>query len=267
MPVKLLISRILLTLLLLITGIVSAQAIDSNGNTLRIMTFNIYHGATMKGDYDLDHIAGVINTYKPDLVALQEVDRNTNRCGNLDLAQELEQRTDMYYLFGKAMNFDDGQYGVAVLSQTPIHNHQNHPLPHQKGNEPRTALMITTIISPGDTISFVCTHLDYKPDDSERIEQVRDINQILLPARYPIILAGDLNDTPGSRPISILEQQWESTYDNNNPKPTFPSHQPARKIDYIMFAPLNYWHTSSSTVIPDSVASDHCAYLVELARN
>jgi len=42
------------------------------------MSFNILHGATVKNDFNLDTIAGVINSYNPDLVALQEVDFKSN---------------------------------------------------------------------------------------------------------------------------------------------------------------------------------------------
>jgi len=37
---------------------------------LRILTCNIYHGATMKGDFNMDTIANWIAFHKPDLVAL-----------------------------------------------------------------------------------------------------------------------------------------------------------------------------------------------------
>ena len=49
------------------------------------MTFNIYHGETMKGDFNLDVIAKVINDANPDFVALQEVDHKTNRAKKYDL--------------------------------------------------------------------------------------------------------------------------------------------------------------------------------------
>ncbi|MDX1328867.1 MAG: hypothetical protein R3299_14280, partial [Arenibacter sp.] len=45
----------------------------AQADTLRVMSFNILHGATTKNDFNLDTIAGVINHYQPDLVALQEV--------------------------------------------------------------------------------------------------------------------------------------------------------------------------------------------------
>ncbi|MBT3747991.1 MAG: hypothetical protein HOG34_03315, partial [Bacteroidetes bacterium] len=62
---------------------------------LRVLSYNIYHGATMKGDFNLDTIADVIASLKPDLVALQEVDRLTNRARKMDLVTELGLRTKL----------------------------------------------------------------------------------------------------------------------------------------------------------------------------
>lgn len=72
--------------LILISNAGCSQTTISEKVTLRVLTFNIYHGATMKGDFDLDVIARVISNTDPDLVALQEVDYKTARDGGLDLA-------------------------------------------------------------------------------------------------------------------------------------------------------------------------------------
>ena len=67
--------------------------VDSS-RIIRVLTYNIYHGETMRGDFNLDTIAGVIKSVNPDLVALQEVDFRINRAKNMDLAMELGQRTE-----------------------------------------------------------------------------------------------------------------------------------------------------------------------------
>ena len=71
----------------------------------------------MRGDFDLDLIANVIKSVNPDLVAMQEVDFNTNRVKKMDLPVELALRTGLTPLFGKAMKFDSGEYGEGVLSR------------------------------------------------------------------------------------------------------------------------------------------------------
>jgi len=140
----------------------------------------------------------------------------------------------------------------------------NIALPFSKGNEPRAALEITTILTSGDTINFIGTHLDHSKDEKDRVAQVRKMNEIFLSNKYPTILAGDLNDVPGSTAINILEEMWFSSYDKDNPEPTFPSINPTKKIDYVMFYPKTRWRVLKTEVIQDAIASDHCAYLVTL---
>jgi endonuclease/exonuclease/phosphatase family metal-dependent hydrolase len=244
-----------------------SQDADADGRTLKILTFNILHGATTNGDFDLDAIAKVIISADPDLVALQEVDYKTNRARKYDLVTELGWRAKMAPIFGKAMNYDDGEYGEGILSKLSFLRTRNVPLPFSPGNEPRAALEIVTVLPSGDTIAFVGTHLDHLRDEKDRINQVKKINEVFSENKYPTILAGDLNAIPGSEPIHILEEIWMPTYDKNNPEPTFPSKNPRIKIDYIMFYPRNTWKIHETKVIQDSVASDHCAYLVTLELN
>lgn len=233
-------------------------------NVIKVLTFNIYHGATMKGDFDIDYIARVIKEADPDLVALQEVDFLTRRARGYDLATELGWRLKMAAIFAPAMNFDGGEYGEAILSKYGFASTRNVPLPFTNGREPRTAVKVITILPSGDTIVFIGTHLDHTGDDSDRILQAKMINEVFGCNRYPSILAGDLNAVPGSVPIEILEEHWTAAYDSGAPAPTFPSAKPEKKIDYVMFKPAGRWRVISSEVIQDSVASDHCAYLVVL---
>lgn len=259
-------NRIFTTLLLIFFSFLAAksQPVPDSSRLVRVLTFNILHGATTKGDFDLDVIAKVIKDTAPDLVALQEVDFLTNRARGYDLATELGWRTKMAPLFGRAMPYDGGEYGEGVLSKYSFIRTRNLALPHSPGNEPRAALEVTTVLPSGDTIAFVGTHLDHLRDETDRVAQARAINEAFAGNRYPTILAGDLNAVPGSTPIDILEIQWMGAYDKQAPASTFPSDDPRRKIDYIMFRPADQWRVVETRVIPDAIASDHCAYLVTL---
>jgi len=243
---------------------VSSQSKVDSSKIVRVLFFNILHGATTKGDFNLDVIAKVIKDANPDFVALQEVDFKTNRAKKYDLVTELAWRTKLVPLFGKAMNFDDGEYGEGVLSKYTFLSSRNVALPYTRGNQPRAALEIVTAVASNDTIAFVGTHLDHLKDEKDRIAQVKKINEVFSLNSYPTILAGDLNATPGSTPINILEKMWSVSYDKEDVKYTFPSKNPSKKIDYVMFYPKDRWRVLETKVIKDSIASDHCAYLVIL---
>lgn len=241
-----------------------SRELTDSSRIVKVLSFNILHGATTQGNFDLDAIAQVIKDTDPDLVALQEVDYKTNRAKKLDLATELGQRCKMTSLFARAMYYDDGEYGEAILSKWTFLNSRNVPLPYTPGNEPRAAVEITTVLPSGDTISFIGTHLDHLKNDRDRITQAKEINAVFLKNKYPSILAGDLNDVPGSNAINMLEHFWTASYDKESPAPTYPSGNPQVKIDYVMFYPGDRWRVIEREVIHDAVASDHCAYLVTL---
>ena len=87
---------------------------------VRVLTYNIFHGENMNGGSNLKRVAAIIDSLRIDIVALQEVDKNTNRANGLDLIAELETLTDMNGIFGKAMDYDDGEYGEGILSRYPL---------------------------------------------------------------------------------------------------------------------------------------------------
>ena len=245
-------------------SLIFGQQAQQKNKLVKVLSFNILHGATTNGSFDLDIIASVIKKAGADFVSLQEVDFKTNRAKKYDLPTELGFRTKMASVFGRAMYYDGGEYGEGVLSKTSFLSTRNISLPYTKGNEPRTALEITTILKSGDTISFIGTHLDHLKTDTDRISQAKEINKVFSENTFPTILSGDLNDVPNSNTINILEDFWKASYNKSNPKKTFPSENPTQKIDYVLFYPRKKWKVIRRETICDTIASDHCAYLVTL---
>jgi len=90
-------TMIIFTIILFYSIGISQTSID-NKKIIKVLSFNILHGATTEGDFDLDKIAKVIKDADPDLVALQEVDFRTNRAKKYDLATELGYRTTLCLL-------------------------------------------------------------------------------------------------------------------------------------------------------------------------
>ena len=232
-------SNILLVLTVFLSSFIFAQTEVDSTKIVRVLSFNIYHGETVGAEkrFDLDLLAGIISDVNPDFVALQEVDDRTNRARNYDLVTELGQRTKMSPLFGKAMSFDGGGYGEGVLSKQPFLSTKNHVLVARKGKEPRAALEVVAEIGSGDKIRFVGTHLDHTKDETDRINQAKQINSVFSKDDMPSILAGDLNSKPDSEAMKILLDQWSLSDTNLNP--TFPVVNPDIKIDYVLFKPAN----------------------------
>lgn len=168
---------IVATVLLALVGSVPAED-KAERNALRVLTYNVHHGEGTDGKLDLPRIAEVIKTAKPDIVALQEVDRNTTRTGKVDQAAELAKLTGLSAEFGKAIDLQGGAYGLAVLSRFPLKGAKVHALPGKEKQEARIVLQVTA--EPGGSfpaVTFLNTHLQHD-DGPTREKQVAKIDEL-----------------------------------------------------------------------------------------
>lgn len=234
-------------------------------DTLKVMTFNILQGATTQGDFNLDAIAGFINKHQPDLVALQEVDVHTNRAKKYNLPLELGYRTKMMPFYAKAMNYDDGEYGEAILSKFSVVYSKNIALPHLPTSEPRAAQVIQFTTKSGNTFQFVATHLDHLKNETDRLMQAKALVNQFKDTKYPTILAGDLNATPNSETMKLLYQVFTKPNNKEAFKPTWPSTRtPEVCIDHILYNRPNNWKVLNYKVVCDDYITDHCVVIATL---
>ena len=223
------------------------------GEPLRLVAYNIKHGQGMDGKIDLERIAKVIAREKPDIVALQEVDQTCKRSGSVDQAAVLGKLLKMEHRFGKFMDFQGGEYGMAVLSRFPIEATNVHKLP--LGAEPRCALEIV-VKSPNwpGKLSFVGIHNDWTKEEI-RVKQISALMKLLEKETYPMILAGDFNAQPKSESLNLIKKEgWEMLRKKRTN--TWPSVDPKVEIDFFFakeFSPYSY----EDRVIDERVASDH----------
>lgn len=240
---------------------------------LRVLSYNIHHGEGVDGKLDLERIAGVINGVRPDLVSLQEVDRNTQRNGRVDQPAVLSKLTGMKVVFERNIDFEGGQYGNAVLSRFPIVESKNHHLPCLNDGEQRGALVVKVEVGQAKApLIFVATHLDHRRDDAERLKSAEYINDLAVAWKHPAILAGDLNATPESEVLKVFVKQWQRA--NREVMPTVPVAKPRVQIDYVLVRSpgtegqtppdASQWKVLHVEVLDEAVASDHRAIFAEL---
>lgn len=240
---------------------------DDQNLRLRILSYNIHHAEGVDGKLDVPRIAQVILSVKPDLVALQEVDKNTTRTGKVNQDIELAHLTNMNSVFGSNITFQGGQYGNAILSKFPIIKNKNFLLPNVDSGEQRGLLRSQIQISNKENVLFFSTHLDHRRSDTERLASAEAINQIIsLDNKSPAILAGDFNDVPESPTLKELGKLWLRT--NKKILKTIPASKPSRQIDYIFVQPKERWKIIESQVLDEDIASDHRAIfsIIELIK-
>lgn len=233
-------------------------------NVLKVLTYNVHHAnpPTKEGFIDLPAIARVINDSGADLVALQEIDVDTKRSGKgIDQASELGRLTNMHHFFVKGIDYEGGEYGIAILSRYKILKTDSLRLPMKEGvsGEPRVLALVTVEPIKGKPIVFGSTHLDLKAET--RVLQAEAITEHLENVKVPVILGGDFNARPESPEINILDQHFTRSSIPNGF--TIPVTNPNREIDFIMFKPEDHFKVKKHQVIDEQYASDHLPVYVE----
>lgn len=230
---------------------------------LRVLCYNLHHSEGLDQRVDLGRIARLIRESRADLVALQEIDIGTERTGRVDQAAEYIRLTGLHGQFGKAIDFQGGQYGMMLLSRWPLENFTVHRLPNPNNREQRLAVS-ARIAPPGMTpFRFIGMHLDATRDDGDRWLQAGWLQDRFANDLEPSIMAGDFNDRPESRVMTRMLSLWQDAA-AANPQPTIPAGKPDARIDFVLVRPPGAWRVKHSEVLPEAVASDHRPLLVEL---
>ena len=233
--------RKLIVLIALLLGI--AMVSVGQNQQLQIMSYNVRHCAGMDLVIDYDRTAAVIVQQQPDVVALQELDSMTGRSGNRDQLGELASRTGYHPVFGAAIEFNGGLYGVGILSREMPVSTKRIPLP---GEEPRVLL-----VAELEDYVIACTHLDL--EEAQRLASVPLIVEEAQRWQKPFLLAGDWNDEPGSELLELMTQYFTVL---SSDEATYPADEPAVCIDYV--AAFNgRAEALESHVIDEPEASDH----------
>jgi len=221
-------------------------------NTLKIMTYNIGFAGGVDGLGEkrlsqkqalknLKEIATVIRAHNPDILAVQEIDRQSRRSGRVDqveyLAKELGYPYVVFnYTWAKRWvpypltlkwwtHFGDVQAGQALFSKYPIK--QTGALRFEK---PKRQSWIYSLfyldrlvqwakieISETQSISIANVHLEAW-DQTARAEQAQKMLDRLLIENVEI-LVGDLNTVPD---ISLKKSGFiDSKKDNYEQDPTY----------------------------------------------
>ena len=203
-------------------------------DTILVMTWNIRFGCGTEilwfgdacGDRtvltrdevtkNLDRIVSAINTIKPDILMLQEVDVKCKRTAYIDQMKYIMDRT--YFDFGYyATNWNiqfipsDGigriDEGNAILSRWKLTNVKLHPLPLRNDLDALTKyfylreIVISgkTIMPNGNEINIVNTHLSaFSTDDTKKrqLEKYISICDDLKETGIQLVTGGDYNLLP-----------------------------------------------------------------------
>jgi endonuclease/exonuclease/phosphatase family metal-dependent hydrolase len=226
------------------------------------MSYNIHVGIGMDKKLDLARIAEVIKRSRADIVGLQEVDRGVERTGRVDEVRELARLTGMDYAFAHNLDYQGGQYGVAVLSRFPILAIDHWRYANRRERERRGFIRVEVEVG-GRRLNFVTTHLDYQYADGREFE-TEQLLKALADIRGPLVVAGDFNEEPGGAAYRMmLKAGFADAWANDGaPGLTYPADKPVKRIDYLFHRGLGD-DVHADARVPDTLASDHRPVVVQ----
>lgn len=236
----------------------------SKKKTLRVMTYNIHVGVGMDKKLDLQRVADVINDQHPDLVGLQEVDRGVKRTEGKDEIVELAKLTSMNYAFAHNLDYQGGQYGVAILSRFPIGVIDHRKYENKREAERRGMIRVEVDVG-GKTINFVTTHLDYQYEDG-RVFETQQLLEFLSTQKFPLIVVGDFNDEPSGEAYKLMLAGFQDAWVRSSAPGdgwSYPADKPAKRIDYVFTRTSDRMRVKQIRTV-NTLASDHLPVVVDL---
>ena len=209
-------------------------------------------------------IADVIKHEKPDIVGLQEVDRGVKRTEGKDEIAELAKLTEMHFAFAHNLDYQGGQYGVAILSRFPILTIDHRKYENRREAERRGMIRVVVNVG-GQALNFVTTHLDYQHEDG-RLFETEQMLKFLQDIKGPLIVVGDFNDEPGGAAYKLMSLSFEDAWLRSRAEGlglSYPADKPVKRIDHVFTRPSNSVRAKKAWVVK-TLASDHIPVVAEL---
>lgn len=203
--------------LLLLGGVLLMVPACQMPEPIRVMSFNVRYGTASDGDNAWEHrrelVFTTIRDHAPDVLGLQEV---------LDWQlDELHAALDDYeYVgFGRDDGKRAGEFAPILYNKRTFRLVEGGQVwlsetPSEPGSVGWDAVLPRVVTwaelayrkSPQNTILVFNTHFDHA-GETARLESARLIRRMVeVHGGEPVILTGDFNCTPGSRPFDVLTE-------------------------------------------------------------
>ncbi|NLB16790.1 MAG: hypothetical protein GX827_08325 [Clostridiales bacterium] len=229
-----------------------------------VMTYNVCSGWNNEKPRTRSYDAAcrVIETIRPDIVALNEIGNKTIE-GIESHSGYMAQKLGMKEYFAPAITVNGYPYGNAMLSKYDIFSAETIMIPDPpKRDGPRYEtrnLLLSFMKTEYGKVAFLVSHFGLH--ESERANAVKTICETIdkIKENEPqthIIFAGDFNmqpDDPMLVPIS--DRLTEASISCGTPYNTFESPEPKIKIDYIF---ISDGFETVKVIRPLTMVSDHC---------
>ena len=183
----------------------------AGGARLRVLQWNLHHGTDSRGKYDIVRIAAWMAKMQPDVIMLNEVERNTG-WGNEDqparyeaMMEQLTGRT-WYALFSQEFgNWSANGKGHLILSRYPFESTARQAISYER------VIGSAGINVNGRTVSLIITHLDPE-SHSRRLAQAKEVVAWAASISDNRILTGDMNAWPDQTSIAEFTRSYRDSW-------------------------------------------------------
>jgi len=258
LPPRILIAGVVAAILGLMTALIPARGGTAMHpeREIRAFNYNIHQGLDAFSVPAISSIAEVIERSGADIVTLQEVNRGMTISGGVDHLAWLAWRFPQYRVVYGQMH---GQlYGNVILSRYPLiasgwERYARGPSGQTRG------FTWATLDVGGKELLVITTHLtpyDRAAEATERTDQAAHLLRF-IGTRTRVMLAGDLNDDPGSPALMrLMSGALHDAAASLGQTGFFTSRAaaPRRRLDYIM---LGADLRAVAHEVPQTLASDH----------
>ena len=188
------------------------RASSSSKGTLRVVHWNTHHGGFgTDGKYDTNRLATWVAKLKPDVVSLNEIEKNTS-WGREDQPAKykalLESKTGHKWYMVWAQEYGDWNSngkGNLILSRFPFKSTARYVLSYDR------TVALGQISVDGRNITFASTHLD--PDSGgRRVTQAKELVSWADNYADGRIIVGDMNAQPTSSEMNYIKKTYEDAW-------------------------------------------------------
>ncbi len=208
----------------------------------------------------LEDVQETLAELDADVVLLQENDVFTDRTGMVHQPAELAEALGYDYAFAEALPWDNGLFGLSVLTRLPFHRVRRRSMSSTIETEPRIALDVQ-LCNGDEVLRFVNVHAEFEePANAENLEDLAE--QLGRPSGF-VLVAGDFNALPETDAIATFAADTEliDVLATRDPSPTHRN----KRVDYA-FATTDVEAALTDGATVESRASDHDALLLTFDR-
>ncbi len=206
----------------------------------------------------LTQIVEFIESVKPDIIALIEVDSGSYRSARCCQADIIARKLHQFHIV------ETKYANNSLASKVPVLNKQSNALltsetiisHHFHYFDEGVKRLVIEVELPDIVVFIVHLSLKYR----HRQQQLEHLHRLLKKNTKPMIVAGDFNTFGGGRELELFKAATGLQDANPMHHPSHPSHAPHRQLDFILHSPeleaVNFY-------IPDIRLSDHAPLICD----